>query len=123
MLKTAIIVVAMLAFSTVAFAQTATPDTNSWNWQLTPSLGAGSTLTKGFQTTVSLGLQFGTFPQKIPVLGGRDFGALIGKAGGQTCGGPWVNLLGPIDIALLGWRGAERPTGDIALIIRKGFSF
>ena len=68
---------------------------SDWNWRIDPFIAAGSTLFEGIQTTANLGLTLGTFPVKTPILGGKDFGGMIGRAGGNNCGGPWVQLTGP----------------------------
>jgi len=108
--------------ATVAHATQAQAAPSEWNWRLDPCLGAGTTLAKGFNATVTVGAVVGTFPARIPILGGHDFGGVFAQVNGEPGGGPFVNLFGPVDLAFLCWRG-QKVEGDIALMARKAWSF
>jgi len=110
------------ATAKVVLGQVADPPVNDWKWRLEPCLGAGTTLAKGFNATVSFGAVLGTFPPGTPILGGHDFGAVYCQVNGEPGGGPFVNVVGPLDLALLVWRG-QRVEGDVALMMRKSWSF
>ena len=98
------------------------PVRGDWKWRLEPCLGAGTTMFKGFNATVSVGAVLGTVPAETPILGGHDFGGLFVQVNGEPGGGPFVNLVGPLDLAFLCWRG-QKVEGDLALMVRKSFTF
>jgi hypothetical protein len=105
-----------------ASARQEPPAPSEWAWRLDPCLGAGTTLANGFNATVSVGAVLGTFPPRIPIIGGHDFGGVYCQVNGEPGGGPFVNLFGPVDLAFLVWRG-QRVEGDVALMARKAWEF
>ena len=115
--------VLLLTLPLLAAAEEADP----WDWDLRPELGAGITYLEKAQFGLFLGLRFGHLPERVPLVGGRDFGLdLAYMEGGCVTTGLWLHLADvgkvPVRIGFLLWQDEpEKLKGDLAL--RVGIPF